>query len=78
MSRESVFRDFVPSNESFIAIRCSWNAITEPLLSNGRPLWLHYPGFQAVFAEALCSNGLFRHNIIMDVALPFGNRFLYA
>jgi hypothetical protein len=26
----------------------------------------------------LCSNGLFRHNIIMDVALPFGNRFLYA
>jgi hypothetical protein len=61
-SRESVFSDLPPTNDSFVAIRCSGNVITEPLLSNGHPLWLHYSGFQAVFTEPLPNNGLFRHN----------------
>jgi hypothetical protein len=57
LSRESVFSDLLRSNDSFVAIRCSRNVITEPMLSNGRPFWLHYSGFQTVFAEALSSNG---------------------
>jgi hypothetical protein len=31
--------------------------INEPLLSNGRPLWLQYSGFQAVLTEPLPKNG---------------------
>jgi hypothetical protein len=49
--------------DSFVAIRCSGNVITEPLLSNGRPLWLHYSGFQAVLTEPLPSNCHIRHSI---------------
>jgi hypothetical protein len=49
--------------DSIVAIRCSGNVITEPLLSNGRLLWLHYSGFQAVITEPLTSNGHIRHNI---------------
>jgi hypothetical protein len=52
-----VFRGLLPSNYSFVAIRYRGNVITDPLLSNGRPLWLHYFGFEAVFTEALSSNG---------------------
>jgi hypothetical protein len=48
--------------DSIVAHRCSGNVITEPLLSNGRPLWLHYSGFQAVLTEPLPSNGHIRHN----------------
>jgi hypothetical protein len=49
--------------DSFVAIRCSGNVITEPLLSKGRPLWLHYSGFRAVLTEPLPSNSHIRHNI---------------
>jgi hypothetical protein len=41
----SLFSDLLPINDSFVAICCSGNVITEPLLSNGRPE-LHYSGFQ--------------------------------
>jgi hypothetical protein len=61
-----VFSDLLPRNNSFVAIPCSGNVITESLLSNGRPLGLHYSGFQEVFIEPLPSNGLFRHNIFGD------------
>jgi hypothetical protein len=47
---------------SFVVIRCSGNVITEPLLSNGSQIWLHYSGFQAVLTEPLPSNGYIRHN----------------
>jgi hypothetical protein len=59
-----VFSNLLPGNDTFVAIRCSENVISEPLLSNGRPLWLHYSGFYAVFTELLLSNGLFRHNTL--------------
>jgi hypothetical protein len=42
----SLFSSLLPSNDSFVAICCSGNMITEPLLSNGRPLRLHCSGFQ--------------------------------
>jgi hypothetical protein len=29
---------------------------TQPLLSNVRPLWLHYSGFKAVFIQPFLSN----------------------
>jgi hypothetical protein len=32
---QSVFSDLLPSNDSFVAIRCSGNANTELLLSSG-------------------------------------------
>jgi hypothetical protein len=41
-----LFSGLLPSNNSFAPIRCSGNVITEPLLSNGRSLRLHYSGFQ--------------------------------
>jgi hypothetical protein len=63
MSQECVFSDSLPSNDSFVAVRCSGNVITEALLSNGRPLWLQYSGFQAVLTEPLPNNGLSRHNM---------------
>jgi hypothetical protein len=63
LSREFVFSDLLPSNDSFVAIRCSWNVITQPLFSNGRLLWLHYSGFQAVFIEPLPSKELFRRSV---------------
>jgi hypothetical protein len=44
--KENVCWDLLPSNDSFVAIRCSGKVITEPLLSNGRPVRLHYFGFQ--------------------------------
>jgi hypothetical protein len=67
---KSVFSDWLLSNDSFVAIRCSGNVIPEPLLSNGLPLWLHYFGFQAVLTEQLRSNGLFRHSIILQLDAP--------
>jgi hypothetical protein len=36
----------LPGNGLFVAIRCSGNVISEPLLSNGRLLRLHHSGFQ--------------------------------
>jgi hypothetical protein len=42
----SLFIGLLPSNDLFIAIGCSGNVVTEPLLSNGRTLRLHYSGFQ--------------------------------
>jgi hypothetical protein len=51
-----VFSGLLPSNDSFVAIRCSGNVITEPLLTKGRPLLLHYSGFQAVFTEGFSNN----------------------
>jgi hypothetical protein len=41
-----VFSNLLPGNDSFTAIRCSGNVISEPLLSNGRLLRLHHSGFQ--------------------------------
>jgi hypothetical protein len=49
--------------DTFVAIRCSGDVITKPLPRNGRPLWLHYSGFQAVLTEQLPSNGHIRHSI---------------
>jgi hypothetical protein len=63
-TRKSVFSDLLPNNDSFVAIRYTWNVITEPLLSNGRPLRLQYSSFQTVFTEPLPSSGLFRHSIL--------------
>jgi hypothetical protein len=57
-----VFSYLLPSNDSFVAIHCSGNVITEPLLSNERPLWLHYSIFLALFTEALSSNAIFRND----------------
>jgi hypothetical protein len=37
------------------------SVFTEPLLKSGRPLWLHYSGFQPVLTEPLSSNGHIRH-----------------
>jgi hypothetical protein len=50
--------------DSFVVIRCSGNVITKPLLSNWRPLWLHYSGFQAVFTEPSPSNGHICHSLL--------------
>jgi hypothetical protein len=36
--------------------------ITEPLLSNGLPLWLYYSGLQAMLTKSLSSNVHIRHN----------------
>jgi hypothetical protein len=36
-------------------------ALGETLASNGRQLWLHYSGFQAVLTEQLPSNRHIRH-----------------
>jgi hypothetical protein len=44
----------------FVGICCSGNITTESLLSNGRPLWLNYSGFQAS-----C------HNIYLKWHLPW-------
>jgi hypothetical protein len=41
-----VFRNMLPGNDSFVAIRYSGNVISEPLPSNGRLLRLHHFGFQ--------------------------------
>jgi hypothetical protein len=41
-----VFSNFLPSNDSFVAIRCSGNVISQPLISNGRLLRLYHSGFQ--------------------------------
>jgi hypothetical protein len=51
----SLFSCLLPSNDSFFAILCSGNVITEPLLSNGRPFRFHYFGFQPSY-----------HNIIKE------------
>jgi hypothetical protein len=61
-----VFSSLLPSNDSFFAIHYSGNVISEPLLSNGRPLWFNYSGFWAVFTEPLPSNGLFSYNSNTD------------
>lgn len=37
---------------------------SESLSDNGRPLWLHYTGFQAVLIKPLPSNSDIRHSII--------------
>jgi hypothetical protein len=37
---------FAPGDDSFVAIRCSGNVISEPLLSNRRLIRLHHLGFQ--------------------------------
>lgn len=52
---------------SFVAIRCSVNVITEPLLSNRRSLWLCSSSFQEVLTEPLLSNGRIRHNIYIHI-----------
>jgi hypothetical protein len=39
-----VFSNLLPGNDSLVAIHCSRNVISKPLLSNGRALWLHYCG----------------------------------
>jgi hypothetical protein len=38
--------NLLPGNDSFIAIRCSGDVISNPLLSNGRLLQLHNSGFE--------------------------------
>jgi hypothetical protein len=38
--------NLLPGKDSFIAILCSGNVISEPLLSNGHLLRLHHSGFQ--------------------------------
>jgi hypothetical protein len=50
----------------FVAIRCSGNVISESVISNGRPLWFHYSGFQAVLTEPLPSNGHIRHSLLIS------------
>jgi hypothetical protein len=40
-----VFSNLLPGKDSMIAICCSRNVISEPLLSNGRPLWIPYSSF---------------------------------
>jgi hypothetical protein len=74
LSRESVFTDLLHSNDSFVATRCSGNVITDPLLSNGLPLWFHYSGFQAVLTEPLPSNVLFRYSILQYISVLSGHR----
>jgi hypothetical protein len=49
--------------DPFIAIRCSGNVITEPLLSSRRPPWLHYFGLQAVLTKSLPNSDHIRQNI---------------
>jgi hypothetical protein len=49
--------------DSFIAICCLGNVITDSLLSNGCPLWLNHSGFQVVLAEPLPSIAHIHHNI---------------
>jgi hypothetical protein len=63
LCKGNVCCNLLHSNDSFVAIRCSGNVITEPLLSNGRLLWLHYSGLQAVLTEPLPSHGSFRYNM---------------
>jgi hypothetical protein len=41
-----VFSNLLPGKDSVVAICCSGNVVTEPLLGNGRPLRLHYFGLQ--------------------------------
>jgi hypothetical protein len=45
--------------DSFFDICTSRNMITESLLSNGRPLWLHYSGFLVVLTEPLLAMVIF-------------------
>jgi hypothetical protein len=66
-----LFGDLLPGNDSFVAIRCSGNVIAEPLVSNGRPLWLHFYGFQAVFTEALSSNSHIPSQYVLHFLLTF-------
>jgi hypothetical protein len=41
-----VFSNLLPGNDSFVAIRCNGNVISDPLLSNGRLLLLHHSDSQ--------------------------------
>jgi hypothetical protein len=41
-----VCSNLLPGKDSFVAICCSWNMLSEPLLSNGHLLRFHYSGFQ--------------------------------
>jgi hypothetical protein len=56
-----------PRTVSCHSLCCHWYLFTEPFLSNGCPLWLHYSGFHGVLIEPLPSNGHIHHNIYLFI-----------
>jgi hypothetical protein len=59
-----VFSSLLPGNYSFVAILCSGNMISDPLLSNGRLFRLHHSGFHPACHIIL----LFRIFTVLTVA----------